>query len=157
MSCQPFLPTGLSWCARIVVSGGSLLTSLTACLSLTFVYAGSSFFRPDLGFATRVSVVVCREGDVRPDGLTQVLPCIGVLFLGPRSLHLDWTDSPFPHCPAGPLSVPGGPVTAPDAALAPPPYPRGSTTYDELLMKRFFGVVAQGRLCPVFWGGSRAK
>ena len=31
------------------------------------VYAGSSFFRPDLGFATRVSVVVCREGDVRPD------------------------------------------------------------------------------------------
>ena len=72
MSCQPFLPAGLSWCARIVVSGGSLLTSLTACLSLTFVYAGSSFFRPDLGFATRVSVVVCREGDVRPDpGTTQ--------------------------------------------------------------------------------------
>ena len=61
----PWLSPGVK--LRIVVSGGSLLTSLTACLSLTFVYAGSSFFRPDLGFATRVSVVVCREGDVRPD------------------------------------------------------------------------------------------
>ena len=69
MSCQPFLPAGLSWCARIVVS---LLTSLAACLSLMFICAGSPFFRPDLGFATRVSVVVCREGDVRPDpGTTQ--------------------------------------------------------------------------------------
>ena len=26
-----------------------------------------AILRPDLGFATRVSVVVCREGDVRPD------------------------------------------------------------------------------------------
>ena len=41
MSRQPFLPAGLSWCARIVVT---LLTSLTACLSLTFVCAGSPFF-----------------------------------------------------------------------------------------------------------------
>ena len=31
-----------------------------------------AILRPDLGFATRVSVVVCREGDVRPDpGTTQ--------------------------------------------------------------------------------------
>ena len=101
MSCQPFLPAGLSWCARIVVS---LLTSLAACLSLTFVCAGSSFF-------VRISAL---QPEFRSwsvvrgmSGLTQVLPCTGVLFLGPRLFHLDWTDSPFPHCSAGPLSVPG--------------------------------------------------
>ena len=68
------VPALLAGGLELVREGRSELAHFveTACLSLMFVCAGSSFFRPDLGFATRVSVVVCREGDVRPDpGTTQ--------------------------------------------------------------------------------------